>query len=471
MRKITRLSGAVDFVLFGALLGGLSACTTYVQEAPRRDVYVPAPPVYAPPPQAVYTPPPPVVAPVPVEVVIRSENDFYEPLTPYGRWEIVGSYGRCWIPARVETNWRPYSNGYWQRTEAGWYWASDEPWGWATYHYGRWDFNPQVGWYWVPRTQWAPAWVSWHRGAGYVGWAPLHPSDTIRSGGIVAVNVGRPAPRAFVFVEERRFLEPVRPTTVVVNNTTIINKTVNITNIKVVNNTVVNEGPRTTVIEQVSGKKVQTVPVREMRRNQEERVVARRGTAPAIENKIASPVRGDSTDGQPRTIPAQAGITRQPALPATETQPVERARVQAGPISPEKSGEANRQERPKSSAVIQEQERRVDQSKGASVPAAAKREVKPEARPVEKSASSRPEQTPAQENQRVEPIKGKAGPPVAQGNSELKHKPKPPQAKAGAEHRVKGKPENNKGATNTVEKVRKSKTDDEHAEKELHEKQ
>ncbi len=464
MKKITRLPRAIDFVLFGALLGGLSACTTYVQEPPRRDVYVPAPPVYAPPPQVVYTPPAPVVAPAPVEIVIRSENDFYEPLTPYGRWEIVGSYGRCWIPARVETNWRPYSNGYWQRTEAGWYWASDEPWGWATYHYGRWDFNPEVGWYWVPRTQWAPAWVSWHRGGGYVGWAPLHPSDAIRSGGIVAVNVGHTAPRAYVFVEERRFLEPVRPTSVVVNNTTIINKTVNITNIKVVNNTVINEGPRTTVIEQVSGKKVQTVPVHEMRRRQEATVVARTGTTSAIENKIPPPVRVDSSAGQARAIPAQPGLTtRQPALPASDTQSVERARVQAGPISAEKRVEANRQERPKSSAVIPEQERRVEQLKGASV----KREVKPGARSVEKSAPSS-EQNPAQENQRVEPLKGKAGPSVAQGNPELKHKPKPPQAKAGAEHRVKGKPENNKGATNTVEKVRKK---DEQAEKDLHEKQ
>ena len=31
-------------------------------------------------------------------VEIRAESDFYEPLTPYGRWEVVGSYGRCWIP-------------------------------------------------------------------------------------------------------------------------------------------------------------------------------------------------------------------------------------------------------------------------------------------------------------------------------------------------------------------------------------
>jgi hypothetical protein len=48
-----------------------------------------------------------------------------------------------------------------------------------------------------------------------------------------------------------------------VNNTTIINKTVNITNVKVVNNTVINEGPRTQEIEQVSGRKLRPVPARE----------------------------------------------------------------------------------------------------------------------------------------------------------------------------------------------------------------
>src|SRR5437867_12065382 len=42
---------------------------------------------------------------------VRSEEDFYEPLSPYGQWVVVASYGRCWVPARVETGWRPYCNG------------------------------------------------------------------------------------------------------------------------------------------------------------------------------------------------------------------------------------------------------------------------------------------------------------------------------------------------------------------------
>lgn len=41
----------------------------------------------------------------------------------------------------------------------------------------------------------------------------------------------------------------VRPTTVIVNQTTIINKTVNITKIQVVNKTIINTGPRTELIQ------------------------------------------------------------------------------------------------------------------------------------------------------------------------------------------------------------------------------
>src|SRR5436190_7107815 len=177
MKTMKLLSGRRGFLLWAISAGMLAGCTTYVERTVYRDQPPPPepPPVVTAPPT---TPPPaPVeVAPVRVEVVIRAESDFYEPLTPYGHWEFIAPYGRCWVPARVETEWRPYSNGHWERTENGWYWASDEPWGWATYHYGRWDFNPRFGWFWVPQTQWAPAWVCWRRGEGYVGWAPLHPS-------------------------------------------------------------------------------------------------------------------------------------------------------------------------------------------------------------------------------------------------------------------------------------------------------
>src|SRR5580704_9182131 len=204
-----RLAGKVGFALCTALLATLAGHATYAAE-------------------------------VSVGVAIHTESDFYEPLGSYGRWEVVGSYGRCWIPGGVETGWSPYCNGYWQQTDAGWYWASNEPWGWATYHYGRWDSDPQFGWYWVPQTQWAPAWVSWREGGGYIGWCPLSPSGS----GVVEVNVGGGAPRGYVFVQERQFLSPVNVKVVIANRAAI-------------NKTVINKGPDTVVIEKATGRKIQ----------------------------------------------------------------------------------------------------------------------------------------------------------------------------------------------------------------------
>ncbi|MBI3852353.1 MAG: hypothetical protein HY298_19020 [Verrucomicrobia bacterium] len=313
MNIANRSAGRVGFVLGSALLVALAGCTTYVQPPPPHPVYLP-PPVEQAPPPVVYAPP--VESPV---VVIHAETDFYAPLSPYGEWVVVGSYGRCWRPARVAVGWRPYCNGHWVRCDAGWYWASDEPWGWATYHYGRWDFTARFGWVWVPQIQWAPAWVYWHEGGGYVGWAPLPPSARISVSGSVEFNAALISPRAFVFVEQRRFLEPIRPNTVVLNNTTVINKTVNITKIKVVNKTVINEGPRTEVVERVSGRKVQAVPVRELRRKEETEVVARQPNIPsATEKKVQPTVRGEPEPREKKTVAPRG--TRQVGKPAEPTK-------------------------------------------------------------------------------------------------------------------------------------------------------
>src|SRR6185436_11642385 len=168
--------------LASALLTVLTGCTTYVVQRPEPQAYTPPPPpepVYVQPAPPPPPPPPVVVAPAPGPVVIQTEADFYTPLSPYGEWVVVGGYGRCWRPARVEVGWRPYTSGHWELTDAGWYWASDEPWGWATYHYGRWEMSAGYGWIWVPQTEWAPAWVSWRSGGGYVGWAPLPPRVSV----------------------------------------------------------------------------------------------------------------------------------------------------------------------------------------------------------------------------------------------------------------------------------------------------
>ena len=135
---------------------------------------------------------------------------FYDDLAPYGNWIERPSYGWVWTPRAVASTWRPYQNGHWVWSDQGWVWVSDEAYGWATYHYGRWYDDPEIGWAWVPGDDWGPAWVSWRGNDNYVGWAPLPPgvnvSVSFGSGyGNYAYGI---APDYYNFVPERYFLAP-----------------------------------------------------------------------------------------------------------------------------------------------------------------------------------------------------------------------------------------------------------------------
>jgi hypothetical protein len=140
---------------------------------------------------------------------------FYDSLASYGNWIQRPSYGWVWTPSAVDTRWRPYEDGHWVWTDQGWTWITDEPYGWATYHYGRWYDDPEIGWAWVPGDEWGPAWVSWQEGGDYVGWAPLPPGVDISYnsgygggygyGGYGSYDYGI-GPDAYVFVPERNFL-------------------------------------------------------------------------------------------------------------------------------------------------------------------------------------------------------------------------------------------------------------------------
>ena len=148
-----RLTGML--ALLACCLGGL-ACVTYV-------------------PQPVYTQPPvnsaaPEPAPAPVaENTSNGAEDqpFYDDLAPYGRWVYVSGPGWVWSPYNTPAGWQPYQMGHWVYTDYGWTWASDESFGWAVYHYGRWNYDPSYGWVWAPGTEWGPAWVAWHEGGGF----------------------------------------------------------------------------------------------------------------------------------------------------------------------------------------------------------------------------------------------------------------------------------------------------------------
>jgi hypothetical protein len=100
---------------------------------------------------------------------------FYTSLSPYGEWIEIDYDVIVWRPSYVRRHWSPYSEGRWTYTNYGWYWDSYEPFGWATYHYGRWYNDDYYGWVWFPDYEWGPSWVEWRYNDNYVGWAPLPP--------------------------------------------------------------------------------------------------------------------------------------------------------------------------------------------------------------------------------------------------------------------------------------------------------
>lgn len=179
-----------------------------------------------------------------------SYNTFYRKLEPHGEWRETSDYGYVWQPRAAEgsRNWRPYTNGRWVYTDAGWTWDSEEPFGWATYHYGRWTRLRNIGWVWVPGDEWAPAWVSWRKSEEYVGWAPLPPEATFdRRTGIHnwSDNYYDIGPEEYAFVPtndfgSRRLEQNVVPAE---RNVTIVTQTTNVTNITYNNTTIVNQGP------------------------------------------------------------------------------------------------------------------------------------------------------------------------------------------------------------------------------------
>jgi hypothetical protein len=187
---------------------------------------------------------------------------FYNNLAPYGYWVDRPSYGWVWVPRHIRHHWRPYSNGRWVWTDYGWTWVSNEPYGWATYHYGRWNCDRDYGWEWVPGTDWGPGWVSWRQGGNYVGWAPLPPEVGWSAGGGLAtggfdLNAGID-PGSYCFVPGRHFLAANVATYIdsPAQNVTIINNTTNFTNYRVEGGRVFNQGVPVQQIAQVTGQPV-----------------------------------------------------------------------------------------------------------------------------------------------------------------------------------------------------------------------
>lgn len=105
-----------------------------------------------------------------------------------GRWVDAPRYGPAWIPdASRDRSFAPYvTRGRWVASDAGWFWRSDDAWGAVTFHYGRWT-QLDGAWAWVPGAAFAPAWVEWRAGGGWIGWSPSAPVGDIERSPFVYV--------------------------------------------------------------------------------------------------------------------------------------------------------------------------------------------------------------------------------------------------------------------------------------------
>jgi len=277
-----------------------------------------------------------------VGISIGHVHDFYEPLRPYGHWVEVGTYGRCWRPAYIGTQWRPYATGHWEWTDQGWFWVSDEPWAWATYHYGRWAFDPYYGWVWVPGVEWGPAWVAWREGGGFIGWAPLPPLCEYGPGGVLLVDRIHWHPRAFVFVEHRHFCGPIRPT-VIVRNETIIHQTTYITNIQRGghDHDVHRNGPPIERAQGFSNHRIERVSATDLWRDRSDRVAQRASqehvTAPRIVGETRAPSAGGHANVPSPVSGRVGGGTERPSSVAGRERPAVAAPTPNRPSSPPSS--------------------------------------------------------------------------------------------------------------------------------------
>jgi len=188
---------------------------------------------------------------------------FYSNLSPHGSWMVSSEYGQVWQPRVYAVDWNPYYDGHWVYTDLGWAWVSDYSWGSVPYHYGTWALDADYGWVWVPGYVWAPAWVVFRTGPDYIGWAPVSPRYSLS----VSKSFGQPTSGPFVFVSARDFVAPrvrthilpQRQTTVLVQNTRIVNS------LTIENGVVVNRGPNPKLIERASGRPIPETRIEQVR--------------------------------------------------------------------------------------------------------------------------------------------------------------------------------------------------------------
>jgi hypothetical protein len=270
---------------------------------------------------------------------------FYDSLSPYGTWIYADDLGWSWQPnvAVLNRDWAPYCNdGNWLWTDDGWYWASDYSWGWAPFHYGRWQLTSHWGWLWCPDTVWAPSWVTWRVHDSYCGWAPLPPGAYFDFGlglrfrhGLVSSSFDFGlSPSCFTFVGFHDFFGhdlrhrrvPRTQVNQIFNNTVVINNFSSGGR----HNVVVNKGVGVNRVSAATGQRISPVPVveasalgqtvnrapRQVVRNGETRAVVR---TPLPEARRSERMLAQRVRPQERIIPQAATQLTETRLKAPRT--------------------------------------------------------------------------------------------------------------------------------------------------------
>ena len=275
---------------------------------------------------------------------------FYDALAPYGAWYQVDPYGWVWTPYDIPAGWRPYTDGQWLSTAYGWTWLSDDPWGWATYHYGRWTWDSYYGWLWVPGNVWAPAWVAWRYGDGWIGWAPLPPEVGWNGYGLDygSYNIEDISRYRWSFCDEKDFTQ-TRIRTVVVprsRNVTLLKTTKDVTRYGSVNARPVEQGLTSDMLERDLKQKIRRYEVAD---------------APGVGRDRAAVVRGNVVEMYRPMIQARSPKGER-TLPNANNRPGEQQRLEERQKArAERQRNATTDESQKERSQIQPPGRRMDQ--------------------------------------------------------------------------------------------------------------
>jgi hypothetical protein len=271
---------------------------------------------------------------------------FYDDLSPYGEWVYEPNYGYVWVAAEGP-GFVPYSTrGHWVYTDVGWTWVSDYPWGWATFHYGRWDDDPELGWFWVPGEEWGPSWVVWYDAPGYYGWAPIGPGISID----VAFGGGYYIPperrtycdsRYITSYNVQNYYAPRTQNVTIVKNTTIINNTT-IDNSR---HTTIVAGPRREDVQKRTGNSIQTVSLRASSSKSSQGIAGNNlniyrpavSKSTAVNPKPVPPKVANRTDVKPVTQRTSGGsVLKEGAKPTYNNQKSQPTKTPEKTVTPSK---------------------------------------------------------------------------------------------------------------------------------------